>query len=116
MNIKNAEKFIKALGDDKRLRILKMLEKKNLCVCEITTILGLRQPTVSKHLKKLKDAGLIEEAHNGFFTEYRLAHAGLFDIVWRLLAEKLENADEVIEDARKMNRVNRYEICRRRAA
>ncbi|MBN2103259.1 winged helix-turn-helix transcriptional regulator [bacterium] len=50
---------LKALSDKNRIRILKMLEKKSLCVCEITAILGLAVSTISKHLSILKEANLI---------------------------------------------------------
>jgi len=49
---------MKALSDSNRIKIIKLLEQKELCVCEITTALGLAQPTVSKHLKLLEDAEL----------------------------------------------------------
>jgi ArsR family transcriptional regulator len=52
-------RVMKALSDPNRVKIMKMLEAKELCVCEITAILGLAQSTVSKHLKILEDADLV---------------------------------------------------------
>lgn len=111
--MENIERFLKAIGHEKRLRILKMLEKKNLCVCEITEILGIRQPTVSVHLAKLKKAGLIEEERNGFFSEYRIVHSHTLDIVWRLLSEKLDNCPRIKGDIQRIENINRFEILKK---
>lgn len=64
---------MKALSDPNRIKIVKMLEKKELCVCEITALLGLAQSTVSKHLKLLEDAGFVEFSRAGAWVNYRLA-------------------------------------------
>jgi ArsR family transcriptional regulator len=63
-------KFFKALSDSKRLRILKMLQTKPLCVCEITNVLELAASTVSQHLKILKEAGFIIEEKDGKWVNY----------------------------------------------
>jgi ArsR family transcriptional regulator len=64
---------MKALSDPSRVKIIKMLERKELCVCEITALLGLAQSTVSKHLKLLEDAGLVASSRNGPWVDYRRA-------------------------------------------
>jgi ArsR family transcriptional regulator len=64
---------MKALSDSSRIKIIKLLEKKELCVCELTAALGLAQPTVSKHLKQLEDAGLVEYRKDGPWVNYRLS-------------------------------------------
>jgi ArsR family transcriptional regulator len=63
---------MKALSDPSRVKILKMLEQRPLCVCEITAALGLAQPTVSKHLKVLEGAGLVAFEKDGQWVNYRL--------------------------------------------
>lgn len=65
-------KFFKALSDSNRLRILKMLQTKPLCVCEITNVLGLATSTVSQHLKILKESGFILEEKDGKWVNYLL--------------------------------------------
>lgn len=65
-------RVMKALSDPNRLKVLKMLELRPLCVCEITSILGLAQPTVSKHLKAMEEAGLVESWKEGSWVNYRL--------------------------------------------
>ena len=68
---------MKALSDPGRVKVLKMLQARELCACEIIRQLGLAQPTVSRHLKVLLDAGLITGRKVGSWVHYRLAeHPG----------------------------------------
>ena len=70
------KKFIrvmKALSDPTRVKILKILEKRMMCVCELQTALGTAQSTTSKHLKILEDAGLVESHKDGLWVNYTLA-------------------------------------------
>ena len=62
----------KSIGDMKRLRILKLLEGRRLCVCEIACVLGISQPAVSRHLKRLISAGFVESEQDGYWTNYFL--------------------------------------------
>jgi ArsR family transcriptional regulator len=66
-------RVMKALSDSNRIKIIKLLEQKEMCVCEITAALGLAQPTVSKHLKILEDAELITSRKDASWVNYRLA-------------------------------------------
>lgn len=63
----------KAVSDPGRVKILKMLEQREMCACEIVAALNLAQPTVSKHLKQLTDAGLITSRKDGAWMHFRLA-------------------------------------------
>jgi ArsR family transcriptional regulator len=65
-------RLLKILGDRNRLRIVNLLMRRPVCVCELVFVLGIKQPSVSKHLKKLKAAGLIDHLQDGFWTNYRL--------------------------------------------
>ncbi|MBN2834994.1 MAG: winged helix-turn-helix transcriptional regulator [Candidatus Delongbacteria bacterium] len=65
-------KVFKALSDDSRLRIVKMLEVKSMCVCEITSIIGYATATVSNHLKILKEAGLVVQERDEKYINYSL--------------------------------------------
>ena len=62
---------LKAVAEPSRLRILKSLEIGELCACKIVTLVGLSQPTVSRHLAILKAAGLVSERRDGRWTHYR---------------------------------------------
>ncbi|MCG2799438.1 MAG: metalloregulator ArsR/SmtB family transcription factor [Cellulomonas sp.] len=65
----------KALGDPGRLRLLSLIgahESGEACVCDLTEPLGLSQPTVSHHLKVLREAGLVTSERRGTWVHYRL--------------------------------------------
>jgi len=66
-------RVMKALSDPNRVRVVKLLQAGELCVCEITEVLGLAQSTVSKHMKILEDAGLVLKERQGTWVLYRLA-------------------------------------------
>ncbi|HBE73219.1 MAG TPA: ArsR family transcriptional regulator [candidate division Zixibacteria bacterium] len=70
--MKQAVKLFRALGDPTRLRIVKMLEGGELCVCQLTAALGMGQSRISRHLAILKDCGLIEARRQGKWVHYRL--------------------------------------------
>ncbi len=71
--MKDFIRVMKALSDPGRVKIIKILQTKELCVCELTAVLGLAQPTVSKHLKTLEDAGLVEQRKEGPWVNYRVS-------------------------------------------
>ena len=114
--IKDKTKLFKALSDLNRLRILKMLHTKPLCVCEITYILQLATSTVSKHLSILKEEGFILEEKEGKWVNYsinprpsdqRVASVlGMLDF-W-IADDKL-----IINDKNKVTEVDRNEVCNR---
>lgn len=72
MYMESAATF-RLLGDQVRLRILRVLDAERLNVTELTAILGIAQSGVSRHLGLLKDAGLVEERRDGGFTYFRLS-------------------------------------------
>jgi len=63
---------LKAVADESRLRILWMLEARELCSCEIQAVLGLAQSTVSRHMQVLEDAGFVVAERRGPWKDYRL--------------------------------------------
>jgi ArsR family transcriptional regulator len=73
MDVKDASALFRLLGDDARLRLLRVLAQDRFNVTELTGILGLAQSGVSRHLGLLKDAGLVAEERDGAFTYYRLS-------------------------------------------
>ena len=94
------------LGDEARLRVLRLLSRERLNVTELTAVLGLAQSGVSRHLKLLKDAGFVDEHKSGGFTYHTLAdlrERGL-ESLWAALVEQFERAvdDPVVkaDDAR----------------
>src|SRR5438876_9288804 len=75
MDMREAASVYRLLGDEARLRLLRVLGRERLNVTELTGILGLAQSGVSRHLGLLKDAGLVREERDGGFTFYRLGPA-----------------------------------------
>jgi len=61
---------LKALADTNRLRILNLLHEETLCVCDLEAILELNQSNLSRHLSKLKQAGLVNAQKKALFTYY----------------------------------------------
>jgi ArsR family transcriptional regulator len=75
------ERLFQALADRNRLKVVNMLaqaEGEAICVCEFQETLGLKQPTVSYHLKQLIDAGVIAREQHGRFAFYSL-HPGVLE-------------------------------------
>jgi len=108
------------LGDDARLRLLRLLAGERLNVSELTSILGLAQSGVSRHLGMLKEAGLVAEQREGVYTWYRLS-ARLQDAdngfgpLWPLLQAQFEatgqgpdgRADDArLEEVRRLRKEN----------
>jgi len=113
---KQKTRLFRALSDSNRLRILKMLQSKHLCVCEITEVLGLATSTVSKHLSILKDTGFIIEEKDGKWVNYRINPRPSDERISSILASlDFWIADDrmIISDKQKVQNVNRYEVCSR---
>lgn len=79
-------RVMKALSDPSRVKVVRMLERREMCACEIVDLLGLAQPTVSRHLRVLQDAGLILGRKEGVWVHYRLNEAPDSPCVATLLA------------------------------
>jgi ArsR family transcriptional regulator len=75
MDMRQASALYRLLGEEARLRLLRVLSRERLNVTELTGVLGLAQSGVSRHLGLLKDAGLVREERDGGFTYYRLGPA-----------------------------------------
>jgi ArsR family transcriptional regulator len=115
-----AASLFRLLGDEARLRILRLLDAERLNVGELTSILGIAQSGVSRHLGLMKDAGLAEERRDAGFTFFRLAPglqdgANGFGPVWPLLrahfdaaaATKEGRADDArLEEVRRVRKEN----------
>ena len=114
--IEEKTKLFKSLSDSSRLRILKMLQVKPLCVCEITDVLELATSTVSKHLSILKETGFIIEEKDGRWVNYMLnPNPGDPRISSIISTLDFWIADQrLIEyDRAKVKRVNRHSVCSR---
>ena len=72
MNINEFTAVAKALSDSHRVRAVMALRKGELCVCQITELLGLAPSTISKHMSVLKSAGVVDSRKVGRWVYYRL--------------------------------------------
>jgi ArsR family transcriptional regulator len=70
--------IFKALSEETRLRILKLLEHGELCVCDIVAALDMVQPKVSFHLNVLKESGFLKDRKQGRWTHYRIDDTDFF--------------------------------------
>lgn len=107
-------KIFKALSDSNRIRILKMLEIRSLCVCEITEVLNLANSTVSKHLSILRDTELIIDEKDGKWVNYHLNTSRSEPYVSELLPllqEWLPDDETIHKDAEKVKSVDRNMLC-----
>ena len=112
--MKNLVKIFKALSDPNRIRILKMLEVRPLCVCEITDILNLANSTVSKHLSILKDVELIDDKKEGKWVNYHLNEKAQLQYAAQLqplIKQWLTEAEQIHSDKIKVIHTNREFIC-----
>jgi ArsR family transcriptional regulator len=113
--MKELVRIFKALSDKNRVRILKMLEIKPLCVCEITEVLKLAPSTTSKHLSILRDANLIFDQKEKKWVNYHLNRATQQKYIKELipLLKKWIQDDNLIErDREKVKCVNREELIK----
>jgi ArsR family transcriptional regulator len=106
---------MKALSDANRVKILKMLQRRVMCVCEIQEALGLAQSTASKHLKILENAGLISFRKEGLWVNYRFGDGSENPYAANLLGNLrhwLEDDTEVAALAARLPDIRREVICK----
>lgn len=76
---------LKALADPTRIGIVNCLARSpELCVCNLTEMFGLSQPTISHHLRVLREAGLVEAEKRGTWSYYRLNRAAVAELAFAL--------------------------------
>jgi ArsR family transcriptional regulator len=102
---------MKAVSDRTRVKILKMLQRRELCVCEMQAVLGVSQPSVSRHLRVLEEADLVRSQKDGMWTNFRLARPEEGNpysrVVLKNLRGWLEDDPEVGEILKRMQTVDR---------
>lgn len=109
-------KVMKALSDPNRVKIVKMLQHKNMCVCEIQAALRISQPSVSKHLKILEDSGLVEFRKEGLWVNYHLTDGSDSPYAASLMGNLrhwLEDEPEMKDLVTRLPSIRREEICGR---
>ena len=107
-------KVMKALSDPNRVKLLKMLQGRVMCVCEIQAALEIAQPTVSKHLKILEDAGLVGRAKDGLWGNYSLGDGNRSPYAASLMGNLrhwLDDDPEIRELVGRSEAIRREDLC-----
>ena len=100
--MKDIATIFKALSDETRLRILKLLQQGELCVCDIVAAFDMIQPKVSFHLATLKAAGLVKDRKEGKWMHYKIDDSDLFKRLLILsVMEKIPDA-MLVEDRKRL--------------
>ncbi|KXG09324.1 metalloregulator ArsR/SmtB family transcription factor [Anoxybacillus rupiensis] len=99
--IEKAAHILKLLGDKTRLTIVAILKQRECCVCELLEVFNMSQPSVSQHLRKLKDAGLIKEERRGQWIYYSLhpqnKEYDLMEAILQHIPDQTENIRRIEE-------------------
>jgi len=106
-------KVMKSLSDPNRVKLLKMLQHKSMCVCEMQAALQVSQPTVSKHLKLLQDAGLVRFKKDGLWVNYHLTEGSSSPYAASVLGNLrhwLEDDPQIAELVEKLPTIRREDI------
>jgi ArsR family transcriptional regulator len=114
--MKDFIKVMKAHSDPNRVKVLKMLQHRPMCVCEIQAALGIAQPTVSKHLKGLEEAGLVRCEKDGLWANYILSDGASSPYVASLLGNLrhwLDQDPEISELMDKTQEIRRENLRRK---
>jgi len=109
-------RVMKALSDPNRVKLIKMLQQREMCVCELQAALRLAQPTVSKHLKILEDAGLVRREKDGLWVNYSTSDGGRSPYAASLLGNLkhwLSEDQEVRTLLDNLDSICREDICGR---
>jgi ArsR family transcriptional regulator len=100
--VKDLVTIFKALSDETRLRILKLLEHGDLCVCDIVAAFDMIQPKVSFHLSVLKRAGLLKDRKEGKWMHYKIDDSDLFKRLLILSVMERIPQDLLEEDTKRL--------------
>lgn len=106
-------RVMKALSDPNRVKMIKMLQHRPLCVCEIKEALGVAQSTASKHLKILEDADLVKSFKDGLWVNYSLADGSGSPFAANMLGNMkhwLEDEAEITQLNKILPKIDRHDI------
>jgi len=109
-------RVMKALSDPNRVKIIKLLQQKRMCVCELRGALEISQPSVSKHLKILEEAGMVDYQKDGLWVDYYLTNGNNTPYVATILGNLkhwLDDDPKITELIEKIPLLNRKELCKK---
>ncbi|GAA0452200.1 metalloregulator ArsR/SmtB family transcription factor [Alkalibacillus silvisoli] len=101
-------KVLKLLGDNTRLKIMQYVFEQECCVCELVELLNMSQPSISQHLRKLRDAQLVQERRKGNWVFYKVnVENRAYNLIENIIRE-LPSIKDNLED---LDRQNLRIIC-----
>lgn len=101
--------YLKLLSDETRLRVMVLLYHGEFCVCQLSGITGISQPNMSKHLGRLRDAGLVKDERKEQYTFYSLnMEEKLFKNILREIVENIEDYPTLKLDIEKSKAAAKY--------
>lgn len=108
LDLKAMASVLDVLGDERRIRILRVIMRRDLCVCELVDALRIPQYKVSRHLKALRDVGLVEARRNGRWMYYSVRRGagfnGFHQDLLKIVEAHLSGKTEVKKDEARLSR------------
>ncbi|AXH99865.1 ArsR family transcriptional regulator [Sporosarcina sp. PTS2304] len=94
------ERYLKTVGDQSRLRLLKALEGGSLCICDLQSVLAISQPAVSQHMHRLKKDGIVRDEKRGRWVYWSIhtehpQYKLLVDLLQLLPAEAVDRSEDM---------------------
>ncbi|WP_420490628.1 ArsR/SmtB family transcription factor [Neobacillus drentensis] len=103
VDLEKAAGVLKLLGDKTRLTMVAILKQRECCVCEFLEVFDMSQPSVSQHLRKLKDLGLVKEDRRGQWIYYSLNQQ---NELYGLIEDILEHVPVQTEKIKQIEKAN----------
>ncbi len=109
--MKNAVRLFKLFSDETRVRILMLLSRRELCVCQIMGVLGISQPLVSRNLSLLNNAGLLDERREGKLVFYSLKKhpSPVASNILSALKSELKEDRKLLEDLKSLSDCSEFQ-------
>ena len=103
----------KALGDETRIRLLKLLEQRELCVCELMQVLNMTQSRISRNLGILKNAGLVKDRRDGLWVHYSFNEEAKPQIqrLLQILKDSCNDDKTIVKDITALSKAKRLSQC-----
>jgi len=103
VGLEKAAVILKLLGDKTRLTMIGILKQRDCCVCEFQEVFEMSQPSISQHLRKLKDAGMVQEERRGQWIYYSLNQQSE---LYGLVVDILEHVPDQFEKIKMIEKSN----------
>jgi ArsR family transcriptional regulator len=116
--MENARQGLKAISDETRMQIIRLLLQQNCCAGAVARHLGITEAAVSQHIKVLRDAGLLDAKKCGYFVHHTVNREALGLLAQEIAALALiqtggcrSNGDDCVQKARQHCRGHRHGLC-----